>query len=610
MAADPVIVCLQSVTDYTQFERLCSDLMVLEGYSKLEPLGGFKDSGRDAVHHCTASGQNTIFAYSVREDWRVKLDEDAKKIRKHKHPCNKLVFLCTSEFTAGARDKAIREVKTKFKWDLDLFGLERLGTLLRARHRHLIACHPQVFTPSFFPPIIAGIDPTVQDFVFIDYVDADAALATWLARRLMTAGYRPWCRALSLLPGEPAAEVMDKVIRNHACRVIALYSPTSLRDANAQTRRTLALNLTKERGMGFFIPVAATAFDRGGLDYQTKELAFVSFEQGWATGIEQLLTTLGATACPHPLSNGAALATQTFAIPGLIRNIPECLLSNCFPVTNVPEVIHSFKSDDALSRERCRELGIRWAFRTATPTRCLCFHQPPPDVADDLGLKSVGSFCWRHVSDWEGLNTRYLAMELVRKSLTVKCAERGLVLSNDTGLMWFPFDMLPKNWLSFKRPDGASGRVQVAGERSVRRSGVKVPYRYHLAPTFFVRGDLGAEFTALIKIQIHLTDSKGQPLPKRTAISRRKQLCKNWWNHEWLSRTLGIASYLAEGKPEFSVGCNEDEQIVVAALPLSWEVPVSIDEEALSPSAWERGDILPGEADDDEEDSDDESQVA
>jgi len=50
MAADRFIYCLEHLTDYNQFERLCHDLMTLEGYRQLEPLGGSKDKGRDAIH--------------------------------------------------------------------------------------------------------------------------------------------------------------------------------------------------------------------------------------------------------------------------------------------------------------------------------------------------------------------------------------------------------------------------------------------------------------------------------------------------------------------------------------------------------------------------------
>src|SRR5438105_13004256 len=71
MAADLLVYCLEQVTDYDQFERLSHDLMALNGYPNIEPLGGSKDKGRDALHSDKNSdGKTTVFAYSVREDWR------------------------------------------------------------------------------------------------------------------------------------------------------------------------------------------------------------------------------------------------------------------------------------------------------------------------------------------------------------------------------------------------------------------------------------------------------------------------------------------------------------------------------------------------------------
>jgi len=106
MGASITIYCLEKITDYFEFERLCHDLMSLEGYSSIEPLGGFGDKGRDAVH-VSKSDETAIFAYSVREDWRAKLAEDASSIHKHGHTCDQLVFITTASFTAGKRDEAV-----------------------------------------------------------------------------------------------------------------------------------------------------------------------------------------------------------------------------------------------------------------------------------------------------------------------------------------------------------------------------------------------------------------------------------------------------------------------------------------------------------------------
>ena len=54
--------------------------MSREGYKDIQPLGGHQDKGRDAIHHDKTTGTDTIFTYSVREDWNDKLNEDLKKI--------------------------------------------------------------------------------------------------------------------------------------------------------------------------------------------------------------------------------------------------------------------------------------------------------------------------------------------------------------------------------------------------------------------------------------------------------------------------------------------------------------------------------------------------
>ena len=97
MGADPIVYCLEQVTDYFQFERFCSDLMTAEGYKNLEPLGGSGDRGRDAIRICQSNPDDiTIFAYSVREDWKTKLKQDAERIIRVGHKCHDLVFCCTA----------------------------------------------------------------------------------------------------------------------------------------------------------------------------------------------------------------------------------------------------------------------------------------------------------------------------------------------------------------------------------------------------------------------------------------------------------------------------------------------------------------------------------
>src|SRR4051794_5791423 len=106
MSADSIVYCLENLTDYRQFERLCSDVMNQSGYKLIEPLGGSNDGGRDAIYISRTNPDDvTIFAYSVRSDWEQKLlREDCKRIREEGHHLNRLVFACTSSITTTQRD--------------------------------------------------------------------------------------------------------------------------------------------------------------------------------------------------------------------------------------------------------------------------------------------------------------------------------------------------------------------------------------------------------------------------------------------------------------------------------------------------------------------------
>ena len=127
-------------------------------------------------------GTITIFAYSVREDWQKKLGEDCDKIQKHGHACHRVVFLCTADFTANERDNAIKAIQDKYSWNLDLFGLERLRTLLTGAYPYLIAQHPQIFGPPFFPAAGGLSLAPSRDYLIMDFADTDEPLTTWLAR--------------------------------------------------------------------------------------------------------------------------------------------------------------------------------------------------------------------------------------------------------------------------------------------------------------------------------------------------------------------------------------------------------------------------------------------
>jgi hypothetical protein len=386
MAADPIIYCLERLTDYAQFERLCHDLMAASGYTTIEPLGGTKDKGRDALHiDYTNRGAITVFAYSVREDWQKKLDEDCDKIRKHGHACHRLEFLCTADFTANERDNAIKAIQEKYSWELDLFGLERLRTLLAGAHPHLIAKHPQIFCPPFFPAAGGVSLAPSRDYLIMDFADADKPLATWLARRLTIEGYDVWCRSIAPVGGTSLNETVEMLVKHRAFRFLPVLSPTSTADPDLSARRAMAAAVSHD----MLLPIVAASFEKDRLDAKTRALKSVHFEDSWATGLKQLLDVLTAAQCPRSVSGGIGIALRSFMPPDVISHQAETLYSNRFHAA-APDAILRFTATTAMRDDRFYQAQLQWAFHRVDPHSFLAFHPPPDALWDEFGSEMLG----------------------------------------------------------------------------------------------------------------------------------------------------------------------------------------------------------------------------
>jgi len=610
MAADLLVYCLEKLTDYAQFERMCHDAMALQGYPCIEPLGSFKDKGRDAIHVNHTNGKTSVFAYSVQDDWKKKLERDARKIKRHGHACNELVFLCTATYTAGERDAAKTKIRSLFGWELELYGLERLRVCL-TRNRHIVHAHPQIFPPDILRGSKVFSDATPKDHVFVNFDLKDEALATWLTRRLTAEGYRVWCRSVRLLGEDAFPNDVEGAINQGSVAMVALYSRASLDNPDLALQRALAFSIGEERDREFLIAVSVEDLAGCRLDRKSEQLDFVPFKSGWAEGLTLLLKKLRQLECPKTLGDGRVVAAESFLGKDVMGG-QETVYSNCLTVRDVPDHIHRFETASPVPEARIKEVQSEWAFRAISDTKFLSFSRPPNTLAAELALSPTGDEPRLERDQIDGVDTKNLVSELIRKSLYVKCLRSGLSFCPETFLYYFPFGLLERDkvWLSL--PGRARTWKQVVGERSFRRGAHREHYRYHVAPSFSVRQDLGAGFTVLVRIRVRLTDTKGQVLPKRAGQSRRKKLCKNWWNDDWFNLTLGVCQFLAGEDGNILLGEDPNEQIVITGLLHNWSVPVGINESALSESSFDRSDLpLDRETDDSEPQgaSDDDQEV-
>lgn len=558
--------------------------MSLEGYRTIEPLGGNKDKGRDAIHTNATDGAVTVFAYSVREDWQKKLTEDSGKVRKHKHGCSRFVFLTTASFTATERDKAVAEAQDKYGWTLDLYGLERLRTMLATNHRQIVAQHPQIFCPPFFP-VAGGLSlVTSHDHIVVDHVDADAALAHWVARRLMLAGYQVWCRGLAPLAGSSVTETIRGLLNNRAFRYVSVLSPMALADTDFTAHRHIAQAIGSARRVDLLIPAYASVIDATSLDAETRKLAVADFTTSWQAGLSSLVAALEAANCPRHKERSIDLTIRSYFPTDITLPEPETLASNLFNVTTLPSVIRRFYSTKPID-DLPEDVQSLWGFRKVGPTHFLSFYPPPPELSKPLAIAAKGGAVWSTLSELDGIPVSDLLVELLKKSLQAEARQRGLLYCTDRHLIYFPFKLLKNNHLSMRRLDGKATFFSVAGERTHGKGAFARKYRYHLAPVFACRTLGNGKFEIIVRIRLRLTDSQGELLPKRTAHARRKKICKSWWNDEWLARTMGVVQFLAQGHPSITLGASDTDRMVVSSQPRTWSIPIRLNEAALAEAA-------------------------
>lgn len=411
-----------------------------------------------------------------------------------------------------------------------------------------------------------------REHLFISYAGEDEVLAEWLTLKLTADGYRVWCDRFKLLGGESYPRDIDDAIKNRTFRLIALLSHASLQKPNPLKERTMALNIARERRIDFLIPLNVDGLQPTELDWMTSDLTFIPFYEGWAKGLKQLLEKLESIGAPRPVNDGKQIAAETFLPKNVFNQTPEVLYANCLSLLRIPKMIRRFQFSRSFDRSERDNLSTSWPFYSFSPTKFLSFINPPDPIPQELSLQENHGTNWQSVSEIEGIKVTNIISNLVSKALKVKCLEKGLKYSPDHKMLYFPKGLIDKDKISFESYTGKKTFVKVAGERSLR--GVK--YLYHLSPSFSIRQNTQNGFIVYLKIRLYISDVNGNPLQNKSVNSRRKKICKSWWNHQWLSRQLAICSFLSDGNGLITIGMSSNEQIVVSAKLHKYEAPFGI----------------------------------
>ena len=118
MAAPSIVLyALHHGVEPLGFERLCVDLLVREGHSRIVPGGKTRDHGRDAEVRFwvddDAGFPQTAFQFSMEVKWEAKLRRDIAKIRRRCDSVERIVFVSNRSITFEKQDKLRQEYQNR-----------------------------------------------------------------------------------------------------------------------------------------------------------------------------------------------------------------------------------------------------------------------------------------------------------------------------------------------------------------------------------------------------------------------------------------------------------------------------------------------------------------
>lgn len=171
MSLDIIEIALDKLTDDTDFEKLSSEIMELEGYTNIKPLGIVSDSGRDAIQESYFASYGkvvTIFQYTLQEYLPSKIDNTIEKLKEAKIDFQELVIVNPHDISAQRQDQMKRD--TRIKHGVTLLIYERKTIIARLAvlenglfHRHFPDIEKQLQDISAQKLFLTSSDPNALE---------------------------------------------------------------------------------------------------------------------------------------------------------------------------------------------------------------------------------------------------------------------------------------------------------------------------------------------------------------------------------------------------------------------------------------------------------------
>lgn len=424
-------------------------------------------------------------------------------------------------------------------------------------------CAPERLHPRRCRGTIGSMSDSTRTHLFISYATEDALFVDWLCLRLLNEGYRVWCDRLKLLGGESYPIDIDNAIGRHTFRFIAVLSKSSIRKPNPLKERTSALSIGRERKENFVIPLNLDGLTASELGWMQSDLTFIPFSN-WKEGLTQLLKNLQAACAPRsdsPTSVAALLEKIS-----CVTDTPETIWSNLVTIERIPARLYRYEHDLAMTPSTALHVEVAWPHFRENSSVCWSFQSPPTDLIDRYRFVHRGT-CedWRTASGPD-VNFYNLGKKVVNSTLSHHLLSAGLRYDAENSYLYVPNEERYRR-LSFRTPSGSSW-LRAVGLRSFWTANGRESVRYYLSPDLRAWLDFGGRDFVRVRTRLYLTELDGTPVKPTQMQSRRKVICKSWWNHQWLSRVFATLQLIASSEGNITLGIIPDEQLVLERFPM------------------------------------------
>lgn len=446
-------------------------------------------------------------------------------------------------------------------------------------------------TPRIDQIIDAPISIT-RRLIFISHATPeDNAFVTWLASKLIAAGYQVWSDITDLNGGDVFWANIEEAIRLHAAKVIFVQSEKAKGKRNTRKEVYLALKVSeRNRLQRFVVPIRidSTPFDETIIELI--DVQAIDCQGNWLAGLRGLLALFERDGVPR---NSHFRSDQFYSLvasvnePALkVIKSSERLISNWLDVLTPPPNINFFSCrgvDVGNLPIMAAKLGVP-AFSyyklLATPaTRERLLDAMSFAGYDSVQISDRASLSWQQyltaeygdLPSWSVGEARYNVFGLLNRAWSLFMQAEGALssaLANERPFWFLADKRLPNNEVRFVSYGGKSVRRQLVGFSKKRgvfwhfgvqaRAGQgKENFYYCLTPHVTFSAD--GRTVLQSKAQLH---------------ALRRSFCRSWWNNRWRDLLHGYVSFFSDGASNLKIDVGASGLMEVSSQFRTFASPV------------------------------------